>query len=274
MINKEDIIIITGGGNFGLYHFIVKEYVNIINCFPNNHIIFFPCSVFFSKKIRLKYSKYLYSFNHHKSLVFFIRDLASFNLSKTLFHSSKIYLVPDIVTRLNLNFLDDSSSNRSGILLILRNDQELLLKKKNHEFIKKLAQKYFKKDINEIDSGKPNLPKGSNIINETFNFIKLIKSKKLVITDRLHGMIFSIITSTPVIALGNSYHKVQSSYYSWFYNISNTFFIKKEELDIKLEPTILRVINSNIKNNYNANLFERYYSLMKDIILRQILNKN
>lgn len=269
-INKEDIIIISGGGNFGLYHSLVKEYVNVINNFPNNHIIFFPCSIFFSEKIRLKYSKYLHSFNQHKSITFFIRDQASYNISKKIFNQSNIYLVPDIVTRLNLHFLDNLPSERNGILLILRNDIELLLNKKNHLFIKKMAQKYFKNEITEIDSGKPNLPNESNIINETFNFIKLIKSKKLVITDRLHGMIFSIISSTPVIALGNSYHKVESSYFSWFYNISNTYFIKREELEIKLEKTILRIINSNINNNYNSNIFERYYSLMRKVIFSKI----
>ena len=40
-------------------------------------------------------------------------------------------------------------------------------------------------------------------------FDKFLKAK-VVITDRLHGMIFAAITSTPCIALGNYNHKIKS----------------------------------------------------------------
>jgi pyruvyl transferase EpsI len=35
---------------------------------------------------------------------------------------------------------------------------------------------------------------------------------KLVITDRLHGMVFSAITGTPCIVFSNSNHKVKGTY--------------------------------------------------------------
>ena len=241
-IYNDDIIIINGGGNFGLYDHIVREQVNIVKNFPNNNIIFFPCSIFFKENLRLKYTHYLDIINQHHSLTFFIREKSSFNISKKLFTNSKIYLVPDIATRLNFNFLTDLPNERKGILLILRKDREILLNNREREYIKILAKKYFNNDVIEHDSANFKIPEGSNIINETFNFIKLIKSKKLVITDRLHGMILSIISSTPVIAFSNNYHKVESSFNSWFYNISYAFFIKYEEISTNLEPIIKRII--------------------------------
>ena len=38
------------------------------------------------------------------------------------------------------------------------------------------------------------------------------RKSKLVVTDRLHGMLFAAITGTPCIALGNSSGKVKGVY--------------------------------------------------------------
>ena len=45
---------------------------------------------------------------------------------------------------------------------------------------------------------------------EVKNKLEQFKKAKLIITDRLHGMIFAAITSTPCIALGNYNHKIKS----------------------------------------------------------------
>lgn len=272
VVNDDDIIIINGGGYFGLYDRIIKEQVTIVKNFPNNQIIFFPCSIFDNPKKKEKYTPFLNVFHHHPNLTFFIRDKISFAASKRLFPQSSIYKVPDIVTRLNLDFLNDISNNRNGILLILRKD-ELLLNEENHKFIKKISRKYFNNnEIQNLDSDKFEIPEGSNRLNETLNFIKLIKSKELVITDRLHGMIFSIITGTPNIVFGNNYHKVESGYNSWFNNIPYSFFIKKEEIEYKLEQTMVKIINSNNNNKYESEMFQKYYILMRDIIYSKIYN--
>ena len=92
-----------------------------------------------------------------------------------------------------------------------------------------------------------------------------------MITDRLHGMIFSIITGTPNIVFGNNYHKVESAYNSWFNNLSYSFFIKKEEIEYKLEPAIAQIINLNNNINYESKIFQKYYILMRDIIFSKII---
>jgi exopolysaccharide biosynthesis predicted pyruvyltransferase EpsI len=53
-VNDDDIIIINGGGYFGLYDRIIKEQVTIVKNFPNNQIIFFPCSIFDNPKKKKK----------------------------------------------------------------------------------------------------------------------------------------------------------------------------------------------------------------------------
>jgi pyruvyl transferase EpsI len=41
------------------------------------------------------------------------------------------------------------------------------------------------------------------------------KQAALVVTDRLHGMVFAAITATPCIVLPNSYHKIKGLYDDW-----------------------------------------------------------
>ena len=38
---------------------------------------------------------------------------------------------------------------------------------------------------------------------------------ELVITDRLHGMIFSVITKTPCLVFDNKNHKISETYTAW-----------------------------------------------------------
>lgn len=56
-----------------------------------------------------------------------------------------------------------------------------------------------------------------------------------MITDRLHGMIFSLITSTPVIVFDNSTHKIKNLIETWLTGNASVYFVRDtdgvEELD-------------------------------------------
>ena len=105
IININDIIIINGEEYFGLYEHVIKEHVKIVKTFQNNPIIFFPCSIFYNKNNKNKYEKFLQIFNNHTNLALFTRDNISYQTALNLFKTKDIYNVPDIVTKLNLNFL-------------------------------------------------------------------------------------------------------------------------------------------------------------------------
>ena len=266
-INKEDILIINGGGYFGLYEYYVNEYEFIINSFPNNQIIFFPCSIQYSKE-KLIYKKYINAYNKHKNITIFTRENKSYEIAEKIFKNISIYIVPDIVTRFNMSIIE-KNENKKGVLLILRKD-ELLLTDKDRLYINKLAKKHFKINIFMEDSNDYVIPFGSNHEKETIKFINNISKKKLVITDRLHGMIFSIITGTPCIVFGNNYHKIESSYFTWFNNLEYVIFIKKEDIENKLEENIIKFKNLKNYTIYNYKMFNQYYLLIKDILQEKI----
>ena len=161
-------------------------------------------------------------------------------------------------------------NKRKGILLILRKD-ELLLTKQNRIDIKDLVHKYFNdKNIFEKDSNAYKLLHGNTRRNQTYEFINNVAEKKLVITDRLHGTIFSVITSTPCIIFDTSNHKTKNSYNSWFKKFEYIVFMNPDEIQTKLEKYITKFINYDNSIIYDSTIFNEYYLLMKKVIQEKI----
>lgn len=115
-IDKEDVIIINGGGNFGnQYLFDENIRRDAIERFPNNKIILFPQTIYFTKDDKgnkeLELSKKIY--NNHKNLILVAREKVSYELMRKDFNKCKIIITPDIVLYLNECA---NRINRSGAL--------------------------------------------------------------------------------------------------------------------------------------------------------------
>ena len=70
------------------------------------------------------------------------------------------------------------------------------------------------------------------------NKLKEFAECEIVVTDRLHGMIFSYITSTPCIALGNSTGKSLYSYEDWLSKSSNVSFVQEHFKNIVIPKKV------------------------------------
>ena len=64
--------------------------------------------------------------------------------------------------------------------------------------------------------------------------------RQVVVTDRLHGMIFSAVTGTPCVVLSSYNHKIQE-YYEAFFRDSNAVFFIGEDME-KLEGAVKRAL--------------------------------
>ena len=62
-------------------------------------------------------------------------------------------------------------------------------------------------------------------------FMEEMSTKKLVVTDRLHGMILAYITKTPCIVFENSNHKIRSTYETWLKSKKEILLINKFNSD-------------------------------------------
>ncbi len=264
-INDEDIILLHGGGNIGdTYERPEKGRREVIKLFPNNKIIIFPQTAYFSDtdegKKQLEISKEIY--NAHKNLIIMAREEKSYEFMKEHFYNAKIYLTPDIVMTLNKS----SNKNREGALLLFRTDKEKTLEDQNIEKIKEIVKNAFGKytisDMN-LGSGIVNIggKKREEVLNNKF---EQFQSSEIVITDRLHGMIFAAITETPCVVFGNFNHKISESY-KWLKNLEYIQFcdnietieqaikevteVKNRKYDNKFaEETIVKILRREINN--------------------------
>lgn len=257
-IQKDDIITIVGGGNLGdLYDDIEFARQFFIRCFPKNQIIIFPQTITFSKSIlgrlRLLEAKSIY--NKHKDLTIFVRERFSYEEYKKIF--KKIELVPDIV--LSLDCLETENRNRSGVIVCFRNDKENGVSKSVKDVLIAKIQKKYTVLIRDTHIGIHSDLKRLYI--ELQELIKTFQKSRVIVTDRLHGMILSYITHTPCVVFCGGNKKIQGCY-EW---ISASNYVKLIENDICKDDinAILREIDKfyymkeeekrgvYLKNNFN-----------------------
>ncbi|MGN1298842.1 MAG: polysaccharide pyruvyl transferase family protein [Candidatus Scatovivens sp.] len=257
-IKEEDIIFLHGGGNFGNQYIIIENYRRkIIELFPNNKIIMFPQTIYFTEnetgKIELEKSKRIYS--SHKNLIITAREEKSLEIIKREFCKNRILYLPDIVTYLN----EIGQNDRNGALLILRNDREKSIKLEDEIAIQNIAKIHFN-NIEKTDISEGKYYEEQFLEKKLFDIFEKYRRFELVITDRLHGMIFAMITGTPCIALKNYNYKVES-FYKWFENINYIEFLKNiSDLENKIKTL------KKVEPEYSNEQFKKEFNKLIDIV--------
>lgn len=250
-VNDNDLIIIDGGGNLGTLWFEVELKIqDIITRFQNNKIVIFPNTVFYSDSEHgnQKLLNAIELYSGHNNLVIAARENKSFSFLKSHF-INKIIHCPDIVLYLKNS---EFSCFRSGALLCLRSDKEKSLSDSEVLSIYKaidnnnLEYKY----ISTVEPITVTLDNRSVVLQK-----KLLEfaSSEIVITDRLHAMIFCAITGTPCIAYDNLSNKISGVYSS----ISHLPYIKLKTDNDNLEECIRKFASSNQTYHYRLSDSEK-----------------
>lgn len=222
VIHKKKIIIcLIGGGNMGDQWTDEESFrQDIVSTYPDNPIIIFPQTLFFSYTPDDELEEFMSVYNRHNKLTVVAREMESYNLMTGLLKGPTVLLTPDIVLWLTAEKLRLTNAEREGVMFVFRSDSEQEMTMNDRE---KIMDAVREKNLS-FSTTDTVLPKGEVIIKENRNAKVLEKlsefaSAKLVITDRLHGMIFSAVTGTPCIALDNNNHKVKGTY-DWIENLS------------------------------------------------------
>jgi len=254
MLNNDDFIFLQGGGNLG-DKWLEEENLRrtIIESFPNNKIVILPQTIYFSKDDggkELAISKKIY--NSHKNLVLFTRGLMSLEFAKKEFENVKSYCNFDMALNLNYNYNFD----RKGILCCLRDlDDESGISKKEYDDILSIVSKFDKNYIftNNLYFEKINKIERNKVVED--QLVKFAKSK-VIVTDRLHGVIFALMTNSPCIVI-SSYNQKLKEFTDMLKDNKSIIFIDK---DInKLEKNLVSLYNNKnvfIKNDYKNNFAE------------------
>lgn len=256
VIEDHDIITIVGGGNMGdLYDDIEYCRQFIIEQFPNNHLISFPQTIDFSNT---KYGekakrKLIDTYNNHNHIIVGARESNTYNELTRILESAKVVLTPDIVLSLNES---DNSLERHGITICFRADEEQAAD--NTEKVRLMNEVQKKYDVvfedTHIDKDNMSLEERTYELEKKWDSFK---KSKLIITDRLHGMIFAAITGTPCIAFDNSNNKVSGVYNLWLKELpyiqmaTNTDKMLRDIEDLFLKNDKFDYDNKTYQNIFN-----------------------
>ena len=169
-----------------------------------------PQTVYFENTLKGKketeVSRDIYS--KHKKIVFCLRDKASYDFvlkNKFISNPDNCLFIPDMVLGLEFSL---ESATRNGVLLCFRSDREKIMSYEDKKPIKKyLWSKGIKTTFTStVYLHNISRQKRHDELNAK---LKEYSGAKLVITDRLHSMLFAAITGTPCIAFDNKTGKVK-----------------------------------------------------------------
>lgn len=238
ILAADDYIFLQGGGNLGDMY-LLEENIRrkIIADFPNNPIIIMPQTIYFENEIaneQLAISEKIY--NTHKKLKLFCRGEQSLAFAKKHF----IYSSPASAIDMALMIKREYNVNRNGILLCLRDlTDESGLSKALYDQIEQI--------VSRID---PGFLKTNNLYKDFISpemrqqvvtdELEKFAAHKVIVTDRLHGMIFAIITNTPCVVMNAYTQKIRE--FANFFNDSNAVFFIDKEIDL-LEGAVKQAFN-------------------------------
>lgn len=262
IIKNNDLIIGHGGGNMG------DEYTKEEKCrryfvstFTKNKIVIFPQTIDFSNtdKGRLELQETQKIYSNHPDLTLIAREKVSYETMLQTFPNNNIILTPDIVLSLRLEATNQR--NRKGSMNCLRSDIESQFDIDDKTYLQKwISDKFVKVNITDTIAYE-----------KLFRFTQkthVIKSKLLefsssefVLTDRLHGMVFSAITGTPCIAFSNYNHKVLGTY-EWLKDLDYIAYGKdKNELD-----RLYSQLKVGELHDYDPAIFDPYWNKIRELL--------
>ena len=263
IISKRALLCLNGGGNIG-NQWYDEELIRyeIFSDFPHNKIIVFPQTAWFTKDSdgdeALKKAREYY--NSINDLTVVAREKESYGFIKKQFSNAETILTPDIVLFTNKEDYSIVDMERKGALLVFRNDPERVLIDETKERIETLLKEKcisYKYTDTYSKIGLKKEDRFKRVQDKLMEFA----SSRIVITDRLHGMVFSAITETPCIVFSNYNYKVQGTY-EWIKHLPYIRYVNNSD-DIEL------IVNQllSLKNcQYdNKTILDSYHDLSEEI---------
>lgn len=227
LYNTDDFIVFQSGyTTTDLGGYADEMHRAVIQALPNAHMLMMPQTVFFEKEENRKRTSKVY--DSARNMLFLARDKISYGLAKEMFNQLQIEMFPDIVTTLIGKY--SFRSKREGIIFCCRDDGE---KYYSDNEIYTLMDKC--KEICKVDkTDTTKKGKRAKIVRDAeqliFKEVEKYSKYKVMITDRYHGTILSLVAGTPVIIIKTTDHKVVTGA-EWFCGIYDDYVYLVQDLE-------------------------------------------
>lgn len=262
-VTSDDLLFIIGGGFMGdMWTNLENLTRDIVLTFPDNHIIFLPQTIFYTDEKNIEEARRIYS--AHKKLTALLRDEASYNLSKNKLGIEKVYYVPDLVTNISLNIPE---KERQNIAVCLREDCEKTDDNIDFDMVRNIAEKDFDCAATPVSTliKKPFISPAKRE-NYVLAKINQISRHKILITNRLHAMLFAYVSKTPCLAFDNKSKKVSGTL-KW---LPECTYIKMYSPDKELSCQISDLVNISRSNISCESITVKNAFVEVEKILRQL----
>lgn len=263
-IRKHDVLCLLGGGNMGDTWYpeeILRR--EILTDFGKRPMLIFPQTIHYSDtklgKERANESVQYYNKQGNPTLV--AREKASYQIMKELYPQAEIMLIPDIVLSATMETFGVEQQSREGVMLCMRNDEEKALTEQVLDQILRAVQSL------GMPIRKTDMHADCQVTKE--NRAECVKKKmtefaqsRLVITDRLHGMVFAAITGTPCVVFSNYNHKVRGTY-EWIKYLPYIRYVESVEEMEACIPELLAMRNCEFDNTPLKPYYEKLAEVVK-----------
>jgi len=237
-INQHDLVTIIGGGNMGsLYPDIEQLRQLVIRSFPHNRIICFPQTLDWDESVISERAlrQIVRTYSRHPDIHVFAREAITRDMLSKLFHGHGnviIGYVPDIVMSATAGALGAKfDAAPSGILRCLRDDRECALDSECYaQLDAALASTGHLITQTDTHAGGSQLD-DSQCAQLLAGKLEQFRGARLVVTDRLHGMILSVLAGTPCLVLPNANHKIRQTWFDWLQENPGVAFLELDHFD-------------------------------------------
>lgn len=248
-------ILVQGGGNLGtLWYGVEQIFRGIITNNPRSKIILHPNTLYYEDSDwgREEFEKSKEIYNSHDHLYLYAREETSFHAMKNVYRNVK--LIPDVVLSLNEC---SGKEIREGCLICLRSDREKTRSEAEEACVLEQVREIFNDQFSYTDMCVDHgIPIEQRVCELEAKFAEFRRAE-LVVTDRLHGMIFAAITGTPCVVINSMSPKVKGCY-QWIKDLEYIHFADRAE-DI---AAIYRSI-PKIAHKYDCSKLAHYYDELK-----------
>lgn len=263
-VSSHQLILGLGGGNMGNQWKREEKFrYDLLKDFPENQVIIFPQTIHFidipSREEDERKSQRAY--DGRKGLTIIAREKQSEQIMKSMYPHTRVMLCPDIVLHGTMEDFGIKPGKRRGVLMCIRKDEE----KKVNDSIWREIQDHLEgigKKTKKIDMYSDGHVSKQNRKRRVETKMKDFANAELVITDRLHAMIFSAITSTPCIVFSNNNHKILGTY-DWISYLPYIQYVETAKEAIHFVPELLNMQDCE----YNNRPLMPYYEAVENHML-------
>ena len=232
------VVLAQGGGNIGTWPGFDKSRATVLETFSRFKYVILPQSIHFFNEKDLEFAQQTY--NQRKNLTMLLRDAVSHQLAQNYFPQVEVLLAPDMAFA--LGHRQRFYPPAIDCIWINRGDKEMARRYRpafpDHVTVEVT-------DWMDWLSPRENRHIESCYM-KTYNGLLFLQRGKVVVTDRLHGYILSLLLDIPVVIVDNRIKKLTNFYNTWTPAAQNVKVVSTEEDAVQQVLALLEGVSVSV----------------------------